>query len=237
MTPGGQTPAPNRVLKTLGLHGLFSSSKDRLPGCPPQELTDTCSLALEGRSASCPQELGGAAEAPGLQGTDWDVGRVPLAQSTFPASTPTLAPRVTSTEDRFLWLQLLCTGNIWRKTSIRLHPGPVTADCSPSPGAGHPGQVGFLPLQGRSVSCLVSPDGNPSLHPAQKCGVAVCPGPALGIGPAAPWEGHRWEERRRPLGGWGPGSSLGGGGEEHVPDASLAFCSSHCPTQMKVENL
>lgn len=81
VTLGGQTPAPNRVLETPGLHGLFSSSKDRLPGCPPQELTDTCSLALEGRSASCPQEPGGATEAPGLQGTGWDVGRVPLARA------------------------------------------------------------------------------------------------------------------------------------------------------------
>lgn len=84
---------------------------------------------------------------------------------------------------------------------------------------------------------MISPDGNPSLHPAQKCGVAVCLGPALGIGPAAPGEGHRWEQRQRPLGGWGPGSSLGGGREGHVPDPSLAFCSSHCPTQMKVGNL
>lgn len=39
VTLGGQTPAPNRVLKTLGLHGLFNSSKERLPGCPSQELT------------------------------------------------------------------------------------------------------------------------------------------------------------------------------------------------------
>lgn len=42
---------------------------------------DTCSLALKGRSASCLQELGGAAEAPGLQGTRWDVGWVPLARA------------------------------------------------------------------------------------------------------------------------------------------------------------
>lgn len=67
--------------------------------------------------------------------------------------------------------------------------------------------------------------------------MAVCLGPALGIGPAAPGEGHRWEQRQRPLGGWGPGSSLGGGREGHVPDPSLAFRSSHRPTQMKVGNL
>lgn len=86
----------------------------------------------------------------------------------------------------------------------------------------------FLPLQGWSVSCSVSPNGNPHLHPAQKCGVAVCLGPALGIGPAAPREGHSWEQRQRPL---------GGGRERHVPDPSLASCSSYCSTQMKVKNL
>lgn len=80
-----------------------------------------------------------------------------------------LAARVTSREDRFLRLQLLFFGNVWRKISICLQLRADTVDHSPSPGAGHPRQVVvFLCLLDRSTSCSVSPGpaGNPPSPPS-----------------------------------------------------------------------